>query len=64
MEIPNTTFEEWAAEHYTELIAEYREYLRSAAEEWDETDLTTVEDYATWAHEEYALLKEHGKRSN
>lgn len=64
MDIPNTSFKEWEKEHYSELLAEYHHYLRSVVAEWDDVDMTEVEDYATWAREEYALLKEHGKRSN
>lgn len=59
-----TTFEEWETEHYNDLLTEYRDYLRSVVAEWDDADMTDVEDFATWAREEYELWKQHAQESS
>lgn len=52
MDIPSTSFEAWEAAHRIELMAQFREYVRDALDD-DGFDLTWLEDYWTWAREEY-----------
>ncbi len=57
MDIPTVPFEEWEALHHSEISEHFRDYLRDAI---DDTgfELTEIEDYWTWAREEYACLRD------
>jgi hypothetical protein len=58
MDIPTTSFAAWEAAHRGELVARFREYVRDALDDAG-FDLTWIEDYWTWAREEYACLRDH-----
>ena len=57
MDIPTTSFEKWEAVHRHELIEQFREYLRDVIDD-SGFELTQVEDYWTWAREEYTCLRD------
>jgi len=54
----NKKFDRWEKEHQEELVAGYLNYLREAVLEDENWDLTTTEDYWTWAREECEIEKE------
>ena len=65
METPPESFTEWRTRHHEELIQDYRQYLRDVLDD-DGFDISTVEDFWTWARPEYEALHgmpEHGDES-
>ena len=57
MNIPTAPFEAWEASHRRELLEQFRDYLRDIIDDAG-FDLAQVEDYWTWAREEYTCLRE------
>ena len=57
MDIPTTSFEEWEEAHRHELLEQFRDYLRDLIDD-SGFELAQVEDYWTWAREEYTCLRD------